>query len=79
MEETGIKGLMSSTWAESRTGDNRSRDNMQHLGCASVFMFWKNIQTINSGYTSRKWNARIYVEVEHVSICLNFGGITFII
>lgn len=52
MEETIIKGLMSSTWAEEKRVTSMSKDTGNILAVKilpSVFMFWKNIHTITSG------------------------------
>lgn len=51
MEETDIKGLMSSTWAEDSKRKKCQRNTCNILPVRilfTVFMFWKNLQTMNS-------------------------------
>ena len=42
----------------------------------SVFIFWNNIHTINSGYTFRKWNAE-YVWEWKTKPSVKFCGLYF--
>lgn len=44
----------------------------------NVLMFWENIHTINSSYTSGKWNAECVWGGAHFHL-LKIWGITFVI
>lgn len=62
---TVIKGLMSSTWAEQKRVTSISKDTDSILVVKilpRVFMFWKNIRTINNGNP-------LGSGLEHISIC----------